>query len=67
MFTIGEFVLSKEVDIVPKSWITKDGSCWWPNVKNSTKINTAVKSLSVPDPNSYKLYPFRVFRHYGKF
>lgn len=67
MYTIGEFSLSKEVEVVPKQWLTKEGQCWWPTLKNSTKLNLAVRSSATPDPTTYKLYPFRVFRHYGKF
>lgn len=65
-YTIGEFTMSKEVDIVPKAWLTKDGQCWWPNYKTSSKVTSAVKQGTQPDPTNFKLYPFRVFRHYSK-
>lgn len=66
MFTIVEFTLSKEVEIVPKTWLTKDAKCWWPNFTRLSKVNSAVQAQQEPSADTFTLYPIRVLKHYGE-
>lgn len=67
MFAIVEFPLSKEVEPVPKSWICKDGHCWWPNYRSFSKIKQAIIRMEEPNSDNYTSYPARILKYYGNY
>jgi len=53
-YQVVEFVLSKDVAIVPSSWIfhdteTKTLKTYWPPYKNTDKLNKSVKNKTNPE------------------
>ncbi|MED6237375.1 hypothetical protein ATANTOWER_023716 [Ataeniobius toweri] len=58
MFLIAEFINSKTVNIIPRSWFD-DGTTKWPNYSSDERISRAVRKNEEPGED-WKLYDVRV-------
>ncbi|KAK5623168.1 hypothetical protein CRENBAI_018433 [Crenichthys baileyi] len=58
MFLIVEFINSKTVNIIPRSWFD-DGTTKWPNYSSDERISRAVRKNEEPGED-WKLYDVRV-------
>ncbi|MEQ2255716.1 hypothetical protein ILYODFUR_016806 [Ilyodon furcidens] len=58
MFLIVEFINSKTVNIIPRSWFD-DGTTKWPNYNSDERISRAVRKNEEPGED-WKLYDVRV-------
>lgn len=50
MFSVVEFPKTKEVEVVPSSWVVEPDQCLWPPFK-SQKISQLVQSLTPASPD----------------
>ncbi|CAL8146880.1 unnamed protein product [Orchesella dallaii] len=66
MFSIVEFVETREVAVVCVNWIMDGNLCAWPPFKRSESIISAVKKQLFP-LKSWGQYPIRIMKEYGTY
>lgn len=67
MWSIIEFLDSKEVAVIPNLWLINKTKCYWPNYKTSEKTMTSVKRAETPNDDNWKTYEMRTIKSFGKY
>lgn len=70
MFAVVEWMETKEVSVIPASWLIHNDSgilgLWPPSTMKSTKREKAVKKMVEPE-SSWSKFPVRIIRNEGNF
>ena len=68
-FLVVAFINSKEVEIVPKTWLFYDNGklyTYWPNVKDMSLIHKNAELMTSPDTKRWRKYSVRKLKGFGK-
>ncbi|CAG7730454.1 unnamed protein product [Allacma fusca] len=64
------FNKSKEVEVVPRSWVVQDDGkwfCYWPTWNNLDKIYKAAKDQQIPNKKLWKRLAIRIFHDFDNY
>ncbi|CAG7716895.1 unnamed protein product [Allacma fusca] len=69
-FLMAMFKKTKEVEVVPKCWITEDDGnkyCYWPNYSKLDKIYDAARAQEIPNRKMWKRLGVRIFYEFNTY
>ncbi|ELU12711.1 hypothetical protein CAPTEDRAFT_208485 [Capitella teleta] len=65
-FLVVEFTETKEVEVIPKTWLKCNQTAYWPPLRSVTAILKAQNKASALDPKTWTQFTIRILKFFDK-